>query len=250
MSTVIDKHFVASVGFFVLQNFSIEIRKFLLQCFNRRFFHENHVLRHHAAHFFERLLSETVSQKEGCDGPLTTLYSYDAAGRLQAKTEQYSEYGGEDRIYTWSFAEDGGYSVTEGQVEKRYDAFGSYLGQGDHTAYLYEYGYYDDGSPRYCIAYDPETGDELSSIAFDAHGNPTAVNGEDGVNLTVRNEYEEDRLVKQERYAADGTMLERTSYEYDEQGRLKRSIYVVPGASAAVTTSYTYGLVYLPEAES
>ena len=203
-----------------------------------------------AAHFFERLVSETVSQKEGCDGPLTTLYSYDPSGRLLAKTEQYSEYGGEDRIFTWSFAEDGSYSVTEGQVERRYDAYGSYLGQGDHTAYIYEYGYYDNGSLRFSIAYDPETGDELSSIAFDANGNPTAINGEDGTKLTVRNEYEEDRLVKQERYSVDGTMLERTSFEYDDQGRLKRSIYVVPGASAAVTTSCTYGLVYLPEAES
>lgn len=203
-----------------------------------------------AAHFFERLLSETVSQKEGCDGPLTTLYSYDGAGRLLAKTEQYSEYGGEDRIYTYSFAEDGSYSVTEGQVEKRYDAHGSYLGQGDHIAYVYEYTFNDDGSLRYCIANNPETGDYLSSIAYDSHNNPTSINGEDGVNLTVRNEYEGDRLVKQERYGADGTMLERTSFEYDEQGRLKRSVYLVPGASAAVTTSYAYGLVYLPEAES
>ncbi|MDO4989517.1 MAG: hypothetical protein Q4E45_03330 [Eubacteriales bacterium] len=202
-----------------------------------------------AAHFFERLLSETVSQKEDCDGPLTTLYSYDADGRLLAKTEQYSEYGGEDRIFTYSYREDGGYSITEGQVEKRYDAHGSYLGQGDHTAYVYEYSLNDDGALVYCIANDPETGDYLSSTAFDAYGNPTAIN-EDGTTLTIRNEYEDERLVKQERYALDGTLLDRTSFEYDEQGRLKRSVYIIPGASAAVTTNYAYGLLYLPEAKN
>ncbi len=203
-----------------------------------------------AAHFFDRLLSETVSRAEGCDGPLTTLYSYDAEGRLLAKTEQYSEYGGEDRVYTYSYGEDGAYSVTEGQVEKRYDAHGSYLGQGDHTAYVYEYSVNDEGSLVYCIANDPETGDYLSSIAYDAYGNPTAINGEDGTTLTVRNEYRDGLLVKQERYSVDGTMLDRTSFEYDEQGRLKRTSFMTPGADNAVTTNYTYGLVYLPEAET
>ena len=39
------------------------------------------------------------------------------------------------------------------------------------------------------------------------------------------------------------------TFEYDAQGRLKRSSYVTPGASAAVTRSYTYGLIYVPGAE-
>ena len=203
-----------------------------------------------AAHFFERLVSETVSQKEGCDGPLTTLYSYDDAGRLLAKTEQYSEYGKDDRVYVYSYAEDGSYSITEGQVEKRYDAYGNYLGQGERAAYVYDYGFYDDGSIRYAVANDPETEDYRSSIAYDSFGNPTAINGEDGVNLSLQNEYVDGRLVKQETFGDDGIMRERRTYEYDELGRLKRTSYMTPGAANAVTTSYVYGLLYLPEAES
>ena len=203
-----------------------------------------------AAHFFERLLSEELSLQADCGGPLTTLYAYDPKGVLVSKTEEYSAYGKEDRVLTYSYGEDGSYSVTENQVEKRYDAYGNYLGQGELTSYVYEYGFNDDGSLRYSVANDPETGDYRSSVAYDSHGNPTEINAEDGTRTVIRSEYQDDRLVKQETFAGDGTMLDRTSFEYDEQGRLKRTSYVVPGASMAVTTSYSYGLLYLPEAES
>ncbi|MCR5576540.1 MAG: hypothetical protein K6F56_05980 [Oscillospiraceae bacterium] len=204
-----------------------------------------------AAHFFERLLSEEESQREDAGGPLTTVYAYDAKGVLVSKTELYSAYEKEDRVFTYAWGEDGSCSVTENQVEKRYDAYGSYLGQGGHTAYVYEYGFKDDGSLNWCVANDPDTGDYLSSVAYDAYGNPSEINAEDGTKTTIRSEYQDGRLVKQERYDEAGNMLDRTSFEYDEQGRLKRKVFIVPGdATSAVTTSYTYGLLYLPEAES
>ena len=203
-----------------------------------------------AGHFFERLLSETLSLSEDLGGPLTTLCSYDEQGQLVSRTELYSEYGKEDRVCVYSYAEDGSYSITEGQVEKRYDAYGNYLGQGERAAYVYDYGFYDDGSIRYAVANDPETEDYRSSIAYDNFGNPTAINGEDGSTINFKNEYQDGRLVKQESFNGDGTLRDRRTYEYDELGRLKRTSYLTPGAANAVTTSYSYGLLYLPGAES
>ena len=187
---------------------------------------------------------------EELGGPLTTLCSYDEQGQLVSRTELYSEYGKEDRVCVYSYAEDGSYSITEGQVEKRYDAYGNYLGQGERAAYVYDYGFYDDGSIRYAVANDPETEDYRSSIAYDNFGNPTAINGEDGSTINFKNEYQDGRLVKQESFNGDGTLRDRRTYEYDELGRLKRTSYLTPGAANAVTTSYSYGLLYLPGAES
>jgi ligand-binding sensor domain-containing protein len=49
-------------------------------------------------------------------------------------------------------------------------------------------------------------------------------------------------------FNADGTMLSRTSFEYDDKGRMKRATFLTPGAASTVTALYTYGPVYAPEA--
>ncbi len=203
------------------------------------------------SHFFERLLSEEVSMNEECGGPLTTVYEYDAKGRVSRKIEKFSAYDKmEDRVSVYSYRPDESWTVTEGQVEKRYDVQGNYLGQGENTAYEYEYGFYEDGTLQYCIAYSVPGGDYRSSVAYDEHGNQTRVENEDGTKYNLQNEYEGDRLLRQERYDDYGTLLERTSFDYDDQGRLKRSNTLTPGTGTAVTTNYSYGLVYVPEANA
>ncbi len=203
-----------------------------------------------AAHFFERLLSEELSMSEECGGPLTTSYRYDSRGRIREKTELFSAYEGmSDRVYTYRYDEDGSYSVTEGQVEKRYDAHDAYLGQGNLITYHYEYEYYPDGSVHFRIASDAQTGAYRGSVAYDEHGNLLGVQNEDGGGYAMLNEYEGDLLVKQERYNADGVMLSRASFDYGDDGKLKRATLITPGASAPVTAVYSYGLVYLADAE-
>ena len=98
-------------------------------------------------------------------------------------------------------------------------------------------------------------------INFVQHESITITNGKDGASPLVssRQNPDDKNYYWAIRYgdgdwewlrAADGTMLDRTSFDYDEQGRLKRKSFVTPGASTAIATSYTYGLVYVPEAES
>ncbi len=203
-----------------------------------------------AARFFERLVAEELSYSEECGGPLTIRYSYDSGGILEAKTMEFSAYEKlEDRIFTYRYEEDGSYSVTEGQVEKHYDVYGSYLGQGDHILYSYQYEFYDDGRLHYSVCSDAETGGYCGSTAYDENGNVTAVDNGDGTLIKYVNEYKEDRLVRQERFDLSNVMLDRTSYDYDEQGRLKRTSFLTPGADSAVTTNYLYDLVYVPGAE-
>jgi len=202
-----------------------------------------------AAHFFDRLLSEQVSQNPECDGPLTTTYRYDSFGRIAEKTEHFSAYPGmNDRVYVYSYEDNGFYTITESQVGKRYDDEGAYLGQGDVISYVYEYSFYPDGSVQYRIGLDANSGEYRSSAVYDEHGNLTAIQNEDGTNYTLLNEYQGDRLVKQERYGADASMVSRTSFEYDENGRMKRAVFLTPGASATVTADYEYGPVYAPNA--
>ncbi|MBQ6927301.1 MAG: hypothetical protein IJQ36_03215 [Oscillospiraceae bacterium] len=203
-----------------------------------------------AAHFFDRLLSEEVSLNPECNGPLTTEYRYDQYGRIAEKTELFSAYPGmEDRVSVYRYEDDGGYTVIESQVGKRYDAAGAYLGQGDVLSTVYEYDYYPDGTVHYRIGLDAATGEYRSSAAYDEHGNLIAVQNEDGVSYTLLNEYDGDRLSRQERYNADGTMVSRTSFEYDDAGRMKRATFLTPGATATVTALYSYGPVYAPQAE-
>ncbi len=202
-----------------------------------------------ADHFYERLISEQVSLNFECGGPLTTTYRYDSQGRLAETTEHFSEYPNmTDRVSVYSYADDGSYSVLQNQVEMHYDGYGNYLGQGEYAAYTYSYTFYDDGSVRYWIKYDAATGEQVSATSYDEHGNPDKFMA-DGSVRTIRNDYDGDLLIKQESYDENGTMLTRTSYEYDDRGRLKRSSFLTPGAEAAVTDSCTYGIVYVPESE-
>ena len=203
-----------------------------------------------ADHFFTRLTSEEISLNTECNGPLTTTYIYDSYGRIAGKTEHFSEYPGmSDRVYVYDYDEDGSYSVTEGQVEKFYDAHDAYIGQGDIISYTYEYDFYPDGSVHYRIGKDAKTGEYRNSAAYDEHGNLTAMQNEDGVTYTLLNEYDGDRLTKQERFNESGTMISRTSFEYDENDMLKRATFLTPGASSTVTIVYTNGPIFAARAE-
>ena len=202
------------------------------------------------ASFRERCLSEEISFNQECGGPLTTSYSYDNFGRVAQKTEQFSAYPGmSDRVSTYQYAEDGSYTVTEGQVEKRYDAEGSLIGQGNVRAFEYEYKYYEDGSVQFCISYDAQTHAYRGATAYDEHGSVSATQDAEGAIISMINEYDGDRLTKQERYNEAGTMLSRTTFDYDENGMCKRATFVTPGAAATVTVLYTNGPVYAPWAE-
>ena len=200
------------------------------------------------AHFFDRLVSEQVSFNSECGGPLTTTYRYDSQGRLAETTEHFSEYAGmSDRVSLYSYGEDGSKSVLQNQVEKHYDAQGNLLGQGSSVSYAYDYAFYDDGTVHYCIQYDADSHMQISAIAYDTHGNPETFLTADGSTRSIRNEYEGDRLIKQESYDESGAMLTRKTFEYDDLGRLKRTSALSPGAASAVTESFSYGIVYVPE---
>ena len=202
------------------------------------------------AAFHNRRLSEEISFNQECGGPLTTTYRYDGFGRICEKTELFSAYDGmSDRVSTYTYAEDGSYSVTEGQVEMRYDAEGSLLGQGNLLSFSYEYEYYPDGGIRFCIARDAQTKTYRGSTAYDEHGNVAGVQDGDGAIVAMINEYVEDRLIKQERYNEAGVMLSRTTFEYDELGMCKRATFLTPGASMTITALYTNGPVYAPLAQ-
>ncbi len=203
-----------------------------------------------AAHFFDRLLSEETSLNVVCGGPLTTDYRYDSRGRIAEKIERFSAYDGmEDCVYVYSYDDDGGYSVSDGQTLRRYDAYDSFLGEGDHPSYVYEYEFYPDGRVHYCIGANLRTGQNCSSV-YDEHGELIAMQNEDGTGYAMLNEYEGDRLARQERYSLDGVMLSRTSFEYDGSGLLSRASFLTPGAGTSVTVLYENGPVYIPDAEA
>jgi len=203
-----------------------------------------------AQHFFSRCLSEECSLNPECNGPLTTTYRYDSFGRVSEKTEHFSEYEGmSDRVYTYSYLDDGSYSITEGQVEKHYDPHDAYIGQGDLVSYTHDYDYYPDGSVHFRIDYDAKSKEYRSSAAYDEHGSLIGIQNEDGATFTLLNEYDGERLIKQERYNEEGTMVSRVSFEYDEEGLLKRATFLTPGATAAVTTLYTNGPIFAMKLE-
>lgn len=199
------------------------------------------------SHFHERLLTRELNYSADADGPLTLSYAYDSAGRISEVTELLSAYPGkEDRTSTYSYNEDGSYSILEGQVEKRYDAYGSYLGQGEVSTYSYEYGFFSSGVMHYVDTYDVETGGFCGETVNDEHGNHIRTTAADGSLTTMTNDYEGDLLVRQETFAPDGSLTARLSCEYDEQGRLKRTTHMVVGGATTVT-SYSYGLIYAPD---
>ncbi len=200
------------------------------------------------SHFHDRLVTEDLNYNAEADGPLTIAYSYDSAGRIASVTELFSAYPGkEDRVSTYSYGEDGAYSVLVGQVEKRYDPYGSYLGQGEVTSFSYDYGFFSSGIIHYCDTYDVETGGFRGETVNDEQGNPVRITAADGSLTTKKNEYEDGLLLRQESFSSDGTLIDRLSCEYDEQGRLKRTTYMVVDGPTTVT-SYGYGLIYAPDA--
>ena len=200
------------------------------------------------SHFHERLLTKDLNYDAEADGPLSISYSYDSSGRIAAVTELFSAYPGKkDRVSTYAYNEDGSYSVFEGQVEKRYDAHGGYLGQGEVSTYFYDYGFFDSGVMHYCDTYDVETGGYRGEFVNDERGNCVRITASDGTLTTMKNEYEGELLVRQESFTADGTMLDRLNCEYDADGRLKRTTYMVVDGPTTVT-SYSYGLIYAPDA--
>ena len=87
------------------------------------------------------------------------------------------------------------------------------------------------------------------SAAYDEHGNLIAVQNQDGSGYTLLNEYSGDQLSKQERYSDEGSMISRVSFEYDDDGLLKRATFLTPGATTTVTVLYKNGPVYAPDAE-
>ena len=77
-------------------------------------------------------------------------------------------------------------------------------------------------------------------------GNPIRYSGADGSTSTTENQYDEQGLlVKQENFDAEGAFVDRTSFEYDEQGRLKRSTYMDLNNITSVT-NYSYSLIFAP----
>lgn len=202
-----------------------------------------------ASHFFYRLLSEEASLNLECNGPLTTEYRYDSFGRISEKTELFSAYPGmSDRVSVYDYEEDGGYTITENQVARRYDMFDSYIGQGDLVSNLYEYDFYPDDTVHYRVGVDAKTKEYIGSLAYDEHGNLIAQQNPDGTTFTLLNEYDGDLLTRQERYDEEGTMLSRVSFEYDDHDMLKRAIFLTPGATTTVTVLYKNGLIYAPDA--
>ena len=200
--------------------------------------------------FHDRLLTKDLNYDAEADGPLSIAYTYDTAGRIATVTELFSAYPGKkDRVSTYSYNKDGSYSVLADQVEKHYDAYGSYLGQGEISSYFYDYGFFDSGIMHYCDTYDVETGGYRGEFVNDERGNRVRITASDGTLTTMKNEYEGELLVRQESFTADGTMLDRLSCEYDADGRLKRTTYMVVDGPTTVT-SYSYGLIYAPDAES
>ena len=113
----------------------------------------------------------------------------------------------------------------------------------------FEYDFYPDGSVHYSIESDARTGEYLGSAAYDEHGNLIAVQNQDGSGYTLLNEYSGDQLSKQERYSDEGSMISRVSFEYDDDGLLKRATFLTPGATTTVTVLYKNGPVYAPDAE-
>lgn len=203
-----------------------------------------------AACFVELLTTEECSWNEECEGPLTTVYSYDAQGRVAVKTMQFSAYEGlNDRVLEYSWNGDGSYIETEYKTRREYDCWGILLSENGESSYSYDYGYYDDGGLNYYGAYSLEDEGFVFEVVYDKHGNQIRYSLADGTTYTTENEYDENgRLIKQENFDDKGAFVDRTSFEYDDEGKLKRSTYMNLENVTAVT-NYHYELIFAPELE-
>ena len=82
---------------------------------------------------------------------------------------------------------------------------------------------------------------------YDEQGNVIRYTESDGSVYATTNEYnEKGLLVLQENFDAEGGFVNRTSFEYDEEGNLKRSTYMDLNNTTAVT-SYNYELMFNPD---
>lgn len=197
--------------------------------------------------FVERLSQEETSYNAECEGPLTTSYTYDDMGRIAVKTQHFSVYPNlNDRVLSYSWNGDGSYSETEGKTVREYDTWGILLRENGVSHYTYDYGYYDNGQLNYYGAYSVENEAFLFEQVYDEKGNPIRYSGADGSTSTTENQYDEQGLlVKQENFDAEGAFVDRTSFEYDDSGRLKRSTYMDLNNITSVT-NYSYSLIFAP----
>ncbi len=203
-----------------------------------------------AASFRMLMTKEERSWHEECEGPLSISYEYDRAGQLLRKTEHFSVYDGlYDRVTDYSWGGDGSHTETVGSTVKEFDTWGVLLKENGQALYEYDYGYYDGGSLNYYGAYTLDDGGFVFEQVYDSQGNPIAYNTADGSSYKTVNEYDDNGLlIKQENFDAENKLLDRTSFEYDDASRLKRSTYMDLNNVTAVT-NFSYELKYTPEAE-
>ena len=201
-----------------------------------------------AESFAMLLIEEQASWNDECEGPLKTTYIYDAAGRVIEKTLHFSEYEGlNDRVLSYAWNGDGSYTETEGDTLREYDAWGILLKENGEAKYTYDYGYYDNGMLNYYGAYTVDGNNFEFEQVYDEHGNPIRYSTVDGTAETVNEYDDEGRLTKQENFDMEHKFIDRTSFEYDFEGKLKRSTYMDIN-STTILTDYLYELKYIPEA--
>lgn len=198
--------------------------------------------------FVSVLVSEDLSFNAECGGPLTATYTYDEAGRIKSYTQLFSAYEGmSDRITEYSWSGDGAHSETVDGVKRDYDTWGVLIAENGESLYDFDYGYYEDGGIWYVGCYDKESGDFAGEQVFDERGRLIRVTAADGSMKSFTNEYDEaGRLVKCEEFDGEGAFKNRTSYEYDAEGRLKRSTYMNLD-NETVVTNYNYEVKFAPE---
>lgn len=196
--------------------------------------------------FVKLLTREETSYNAQCEGPLTTSYSYDEAGNIATKTEHFSAYEGmKDKVYEYSWGGDGSHSISVDGVIYEYDAWGILVRQDGNELYSFDYGYYEDGGIYYVGCYSLEDESFVSETVFDEQGNVIRRSSVEGTS-TVTNEYDSaGRLVKTENFDAEGAFKDRTSFEYDQEGNLRRSTYMDLNNVTAVT-NYSYEVKYVP----
>lgn len=192
------------------------------------------------------LVKEEHSYNAECEGPLTVSYTHDDLGRVATKTEHFSAYDGlDDRCFEYSWNGDGSYTETVFKTVREYDTWGILLQENGEVQYTYDYGYYDDGGLKYYGAYDAD-GVFVFEQVYDEQGNPIRYTTAAGESFTTANEYDEKGLlIKQENFDAENKLVDRTGFEYDEEGRLKRSTYMDLNNTTSVT-NFSYELKYLP----
>ena len=199
--------------------------------------------------FVEVLCQTEASYNAECEGPLTCSYEYDAKGQLLKKTEHFSAYQGlYDRVLEYVWNGDGSYTETEGKTVRQYDVWGICVSENGESRYHIEYAYHDSGKLK-AVMYYAEDGSVAGGTMYDEQGNPIAYLYTGGNTSTISNEYDaQGRLVKQESFDSSGAFVDRTSYEYDEQGRIKRSTYMNL-ENVTIVTNYSYTTIYAPEIE-